>query len=65
MIDTTTDNDIYHCVEKWFNELKVDWNNVSNITTDGAPAMLGVKVGLVSRLKSKALTFKFKIVSLT
>jgi len=35
-------------VEKCLNGLEVDWNNFSSITTDGAPAMLSVKAGLVS-----------------
>jgi len=57
MIDTTTGSDLFNCVEKCLNELEVDWNNFSSITIDGAPAMLSVKAGLVSRLKSKAMTY--------
>lgn len=34
MTDTTTGSDLYDCVEKCLNELEVDWNNFSSITTD-------------------------------
>lgn len=63
MTDTTTGSDLYNCVEKCLNELEVDWKTFSSITTDGAPAMLGVKAGLVSRLKSKALTYGVELKS--
>lgn len=64
MTDTTTGSDLYDCVEKCLNELEVDWNNFSSITTDGAPAMLGVKAELVSRLKLKAKTCNVNLKSL-
>ena len=63
MTDTTTGSDLYNCVEKCLNELEVDWKTFSSITTNGAPAMLGVKAGLVSRLKSKALTYGVELKS--
>ncbi|XP_025412099.1 general transcription factor II-I repeat domain-containing protein 2A-like [Sipha flava] len=63
MTDTTTGSDLYDCVEKCLNELEVDWNNFSSIT-DGAPAILSVKTGLVSRLKSKAMTYGVELKSL-
>ncbi len=63
MTDTTTGSDLYNCVEKCLNELKVDWKTFSSITTDGDPAMLDVKAGLVSRLKSKALTYGVELKS--
>ena len=62
--NTTTGSDLYDCVEKCLNELELDWNNFSSITTDGSPAMLGVKAGLVSRLKSKAMTYAVNLKSL-
>ena len=64
MIDTTTGSDLYNCVEKCLNVLKVDWNNFSNITTDGASVMLGVKAGMVFQLKSKAMTYDVNLKSL-
>lgn len=64
MTNTTTGRDLYDCIEKCLNELEVDWNNFSSITTDGAPAMLGVKSGLVSRLKSKYMTYGVELKSL-
>ncbi|KAE9521488.1 hypothetical protein AGLY_018087 [Aphis glycines] len=63
MTDTTTGSDLYNCVEKYLNELEVDWKTFSSITTDDTPAMLGVKAGLVSRLKSKALTYGVELKS--
>ncbi|KAL4135442.1 hypothetical protein QTP88_007051 [Uroleucon formosanum] len=61
--DITAESDLYNCVEKCLNELEVDWKTFSSITTDGAPAMLGVEGGLVSRLKSKALTYGVELKS--
>lgn len=52
-----TSNDLYHCFEKCFNVLEVDCDNFSSITTDGTPAMIDIKVGLVFQSKSKAMTY--------
>lgn len=59
MTDTTTGNDLYNRVEQCLNEL--DWNTFSSITNDGAPTILDVKAGSVSRQKVNALNYGFRI----
>lgn len=61
MNDTITESNLYNCVEESLNELKIDWNNFLSLTTDGTPTILGVKVGLVSILKSKAMIYDVEL----
>lgn len=57
MKGTTSGNDLFLCVEKSLEKFNVDWSKLVSVTTDGAPAMVGVNVGLVTKLKSKVAMF--------
>lgn len=47
---TTTENDLYLCISKSFENANVDWSKLVSVTTDRAPAMVGISVGLVKKL---------------
>jgi hypothetical protein len=47
---TTQGEDLYNAVIKYYEESGLDMKKLSSITTDGAPAMVGSKKGLVQRL---------------
>lgn len=49
---TTTAEDIFRTVSTFFDDNGLQWENVSGITTDGAPAMLGCRSGFVTRVKA-------------
>ena len=51
--DTTTGQDIFNAVLACLKEYKLDLAKLVSITTDGAPAMVGSKVGLTSKIKTE------------
>ncbi len=51
--DTTTGEDIFNSLVGALNDLGVDWDKAVSLATDGAPAMVGRKVGVAIRLKEK------------
>ena len=52
---TTTGEDLFKEVSEIFDDLNLDWNKLTAITTDGAPSMVGRHNGLVARLRKKVL----------
>ncbi len=53
MTDTTTSNYIYSSLIGALDRLEVDWSRAVSVATDGAPSMVGKKVGVVTILKEK------------
>lgn len=47
MHGTATGKDIFEEVSKCVNELKLPWDKLTGLTTDGAPVIRGEKNGLV------------------
>ena len=54
--DTTTGRDILDAVLKCIEEYKLDLSKLVSVTTDGAPAMVGVKKGFVALLQKHMAT---------
>ena len=50
---TTKGEDIFGEVKKVFNTYNLDWSKLCGISTDGAPVMIGVRSGLVQRIKEE------------
>jgi len=50
MHDRTTGADIFEKVELCLQYLGLDWENLSSITTDGAPSMRGENIGFIGRV---------------
>ncbi|KYN18712.1 General transcription factor II-I repeat domain-containing protein 2B [Trachymyrmex cornetzi] len=53
--DTTTGLDIFLAVEEILQKFNIDFSKCSSITTDGARAMTGLKIGFAGQLKQRNL----------
>jgi len=53
LTDTTTSADIYNELHKCLEGFKLTFNNIVAITTDGAPSMVGIKNGLIAKVKKE------------
>lgn len=53
MKDTTRGEDIYKEIVHVFDAFNLNWEKLSGVTTDGAPAMVGNSVGVVAKIKSE------------
>ena len=47
---TTTGEDIFKLVDNYIKDNQLSWSNCFDITTDGAPAMLGSRRGFCARV---------------
>ena len=52
----TTATDVMKLISKFFEEERLDWQKLCGVCTDGAPAMLGSKSGLVELVRKKKLS---------
>ena len=50
---TTTGKEIFEEVSKRVTEVKLPWDKLMGLTTDGAPVMCGQQSGLVGRVQKK------------
>ena len=53
MHGTTTAKDIFHCLENALEEMELPWDKLFSVATDGAPAMIGIKNGVVKLVRDK------------
>ncbi|XP_070595014.1 general transcription factor II-I repeat domain-containing protein 2-like [Erythrolamprus reginae] len=53
MRGTTTGKDIFEAVSKCVNDMKLPWDKLTGLTTDGAPSICGEESGLVGRMREK------------
>ena len=53
MKGTTKGEDIFGEIKKVFNTYNLHWSKLCGISTDGTPAMIGVRSGLVHRIKEE------------
>lgn len=51
--DTTTGQDLFNAVENCVERAGLVWNKMASVTTDGAPALTGKKIGLVKLINNK------------
>uniref|UniRef100_UPI00358FE70F protein FAM200C-like n=1 Tax=Myxine glutinosa TaxID=7769 RepID=UPI00358FE70F len=50
----TTAADVFEMVSKFFEENRLSWDALVGVCTDGAPAMLGLRSGFVTKVKQKS-----------
>ena len=50
----TKDEDIFECLNNFFSEFSISWDNCAGICTDGAAACTGFRSGAVKRIQEKA-----------
>ncbi|KAK3892273.1 hypothetical protein Pcinc_003894 [Petrolisthes cinctipes] len=50
---TTTGEDIFVMVDSFFKKHNIDWSNCLAVCSDGAPSMIGSRVGFVTRVKGE------------
>jgi len=55
---TTTGKDVFQKLEECIEKAELPWTKLVNLATDGAPAMLSEKVGVVGLVKAKLCTLK-------
>ena len=48
---TTKTEDIFRKVDEYLQKHDISWDKLSSCTTDGAPAMMGKRTGLLVRMK--------------
>ncbi|XP_013908076.1 PREDICTED: general transcription factor II-I repeat domain-containing protein 2-like [Thamnophis sirtalis] len=53
MHGTTTGKDIFEAVSKCVNDMKLPWDKLTGLTTNGTPSMRGEESGLVGRVREK------------
>ncbi|KAM3855168.1 general transcription factor II-I repeat domain-containing protein 2-like isoform 2-T3 [Vipera latastei] len=53
MHGTSTGKDIFEAVSKCVNDMKLPWDKLIGLATDGTPSMCGEKSGLVGRIREK------------
>ncbi|XP_039596636.1 general transcription factor II-I repeat domain-containing protein 2-like [Polypterus senegalus] len=53
MHGTTTEKEIFEEVSKCVTQMRLPWDKLVGLTTDGAPAMCGQKSGLVAGIREK------------
>jgi len=51
---TANATDVIKIIDEYFKDNKLDWEKLAAITSDGAPAMLGIKSGVVTLAKEKS-----------
>ena len=51
---TATADDIFDIINVYFQSHNIDWKKLVFCTTDGAPAMMGKKTGVIIRVKNMA-----------
>ncbi len=56
--DTSTGEDIFNSLVGALTDLGVDWDKAVSLATDGAPAMVGRKVGSSNKIEGKAKILK-------
>ncbi|XP_041419118.1 general transcription factor II-I repeat domain-containing protein 2-like [Xenopus laevis] len=56
--DTTKSRDLYEAVKNMLNRYSLSFVNISGIVTDGAPAMVGRREGLVKLIENDAIAAK-------
>ena len=49
----TTATDIFQVVSNFFQEIQLSWDSLVGVCADGAPAMLGLQSGFITRVKEK------------
>ena len=50
----TTVKDVFQVVSNFFQENKLLWDSLVGVCTDGAPALLGLQSGFITRVKEKS-----------
>ena len=53
MKDTTTEEDIFECVENAFRTMELPWQQMVSVTTDHCPSLTGKNVGLLKRVSDR------------